>query len=396
MKPDMKDLDKVLDRHLGLYKASSRDRIKGDQEVTLNRLRLARSAELVESPAFVPVSKARRVYLVAAIATALGTIAFAQQFVLKRPARALPVPVALPIPAPILQKMPVEAPKPSVSNTPPPARFAATSVKVMPPVTYMQGGAGLACHGVDGVARIALTVTQDTLDTLKAPQGRCVGNGVFLSTLIELAFEVQPHNVIGGPDWARTTGFLTVDVIPETSKVGAISTLPTRANSQGFAWIGHESFQVQAVASDPSKATLAELRQMLQTMLADRFGLEFHTQRRQSAGYSLVVAEGGHKLKPISGDYEESTVPTKGKSTLDKLARTLSSILVEDLTVVDKTGLKGAYEYELHVMPEDPLMARSAFISRKLEEQLGLRLQAEKSVSVEVLVIDKVTPPTPN
>jgi uncharacterized protein (TIGR03435 family) len=158
----------------------------------------------------------------------------------------------------------------------------------------------------------------------------------------------------------------------------------------------NESFEVDAVADNSSTATLGQLRQMLQTMLVDRFGLKSHLERRQAAGYALVVAEGGQKLKPITGEYQESTVPTNGRSTLDKLARTLSSMLHEDRTVVDKTGLTGPYEYELHVMPFDDLTEASTHISRKLEEQLGLRLQPEKSITVESLVIDHVEKPGQN
>jgi uncharacterized protein (TIGR03435 family) len=35
-------------------------------------------------------------------------------------------------------------------------------------------------------------------------------------------------------------------------------------------------------------------------------------------------------------------------------------------------------------------------LSALIEEQLGLRLQPEKAVSVEALVIDSVEPPSPN
>jgi uncharacterized protein (TIGR03435 family) len=192
--------------------------------------------------------------------------------------------------------------------------------------------------------------------------------------------------------------------------LGAITMIPTRGNTQGqVSWITESSLQIEAAADDPSKATLGQLRQMIRTMLNERFGLEFHRERRETSGYSLVVAEGGHKVKSISGDYEESTVLAKGKSTLDKLARTLSSVLLEEFPVVDKTGLSGAYEYELRLLPLTPVPLDpdrpgapptpkeiASIVSAKIEEQLGLRLQAEKAVPVEVLVIDNVNQPTPN
>jgi len=69
------------------------------------------------------------------------------------------------------------------------------------------------------------------------------------------------------------------------------------------------------------------------------------------------------------------------------------------MPVVDKTGLTGRYEYEF-VLPDVTIQGgRGQYtpdanqISRALEEQLGLRLQAEK-VSVETIVIDQIDRPS--
>jgi uncharacterized protein (TIGR03435 family) len=116
-------------------------------------------------------------------------------------------------------------------------------------------------------------------------------------------------------------------------------------------------------------------------------------------------------LKPISGDYVESLLLHQGRSTVDILARSLSDILLHGAPVIDKTGLKGPYEYQFE--PTAAVLAgprtteggrggpvslaeRSENVSASLEEQLGLRLQPEKAVSVEVLVIDSVERPSPN
>ena len=86
---------------------------------------------------------------------------------------------------------------------------------------------------------------------------------------------------------------------------------------------------------------------MIQTMLADRFKLRSHRASSVVPGYALVVAGKGSKLEPVSGDYEESLVPHKGKSTMERLAQTLAKAI--EAPVVDKTGLTGAYEYEYHM-----------------------------------------------
>ena len=175
---------------------------------------------------------------------------------------------------------------------------------------------------------------------------------------------------------------------------------------QDPAWDKNESFQIEATADSPSTATLEQLRQMLQTTLADRFKLRFHHERKEVPGYSLVVAERGSKLKPISGDYVESLLLYQGKSTMGQFANSLGSFLLGGTPVIDKTGLKGAYEYQFEPLsalwgawgggPAQSPAETAENVSAALEQQLGLRLQPERAVSVEALVIDSVEPPSPN
>jgi len=147
---------------------------------------------------------------------------------------------------------------------------------------------------------------------------------------------------------------------------------------------------------------------MLRNVLADRFKLQFHREQKQVPGYSMVIAEGGSKMKAVSGEYVESLLVYQGRSTLDKLARTLSLFLPGG-PVIDKTGLSGAYEYSIEPFP--PLAPqvnpgtrggsagpdeRVKYVNSQMEEKLGLRLQPEKSVTVDAIVIYSVEPPTPN
>ena len=298
------------------------------------------------------------------------------------------------------------SPAPAARPTPP-ARgkleFAATSIKVIPPRTLMPG-LGLACHGTDGVQRIVSVIQAGLQDGVKAPLGRCVGSGIFLSTMIELAYGVAPRDISGGPDWSRTIGMSTADGLR-----GGRTTLGVIGKrGESIGWIQNESFQIEAVTDDPTHTTLADLREMLRNVLADRFKLQFHREQKQVPGYSIVIAEGGSKMKAVSGEYVESLLVYQGRSTLDKLARTLS-LLLPGGPVIDKTGLSGAYEYSIETFP--PLAPqvnpgtrggsagpdeRVKYVNSQMEEKLGLRLQPEKSITVETIVIDSVEPPTPN
>src|SRR5262249_6309648 len=138
------------------------------------------------------------------------------------------------------------------------------------------------------------------------------------------------------------------------------------------------------------------------------FKLQLHREQKQVPGYSMVIAEGGSKMKAVSGEYVESLLVFQGRSTMDKLARTLS-LLLPGGHVVDKTGLSGAYEYSIAVFPPPAPQVnpgtrgggagpdeRVQYVNSQMEEKLGLRLQPEKSVTVETIVIDSVEPPTPN
>jgi uncharacterized protein (TIGR03435 family) len=59
-------------------------------------------------------------------------------------------------------------------------------------------------------------------------------------------------------------------------------------------WMATEFFDVEAKV--PAGSTKAQVRIMLQRLLAERFGLVIHRETRQLPGYRLVVAKGGPKL----------------------------------------------------------------------------------------------------
>jgi uncharacterized protein (TIGR03435 family) len=69
-------------------------------------------------------------------------------------------------------------------------------------------------------------------------------------------------------------------------------------------------------------------------------------------------------------------------------------------TVIDKTGLTGLYDFELHWTPEDATPAQALQYSgpsifTAVQEQLGLKLEPATD-PLDILVIDSAEPPTPN
>ncbi len=127
-------------------------------------------------------------------------------------------------------------------------------------------------------------------------------------------------------------------------------------------------------------------------------------------GYALVIAKGGFKLEPVEpsapvtsrlgstppgldlqGGFRNSTLLAK-RASMASLAYLVTRLW--DQMVVDKTGLTGAYNFELRWNNDDHNPAPSdgdsfPALFTALQETLGLRLQSEK-VPVERIVVDHV------
>ena len=66
----------------------------------------------------------------------------------------------------------------------------------------------------------------------------------------------------------------------------------------GPAWLDSERYDIIAKADTP--ATEAQMKLMLQTLLADRFQLTFHHQNKELKAFALTIAKGGPKLSPAA------------------------------------------------------------------------------------------------
>jgi uncharacterized protein (TIGR03435 family) len=141
---------------------------------------------------------------------------------------------------------------------------------------------------------------------------------------------------------------------------------------------------------------------MIQNLLADRFSLKFHRENREQPVYALVLAKGGARLKANSdgGVGATNTSVRPGKSRMDGTAvsmELLAGYIGNRLgqIVVDKTGLSGGYDFTLEWSPDQAADSSAPSLVTALREQLGLRLEWQKS-PVEVLVIDTLEKPSEN
>ena len=145
---------------------------------------------------------------------------------------------------------------------------------------------------------------------------------------------------------------------------------------------------------------------MLQRLLADRFGLKLHRERRDMRAYSLEVAKDGLKIK--AGSDGEATTSSSGSNTSKSLEAThvsmdlLAKVLAREtaLPIVNNTGLNGFYAFKLRWTPDNARQPDSkaedyGTLPDAIREQLGLQLRVA-TVPVESLIIDNVTVPTEN
>ena len=174
----------------------------------------------------------------------------------------------------------------------------------------------------------------------------------------------------------------------------------------GPAWLGSERYDIVAKAEEP--ASEDQMKAMLRGLLADRFHLSFHRERKEMKALGLTIANGGAKLKPAAAPdgtpfRENSNNGTIAKSMpIGEWANFISGPL--QMPVVDETGLSGKYDFAIDFTPYLPDPTKNmdgtkpdttAILKAAMQDELGLKMEARKA-QVEVLVIDHVEKPSAN
>lgn len=169
--------------------------------------------------------------------------------------------------------------------------------------------------------------------------------GLTLKLYVGLAYGLKPHQIVG-PDW-----------------------------------LGQPRFDI--AAKIPDGTSRAQLPQMFQALLADRFQMKSHRETKEFAVYALTASKDGVKLQPsVSAPEPPSDKPpaisvTAGgsagssgadlgggssftlgnnrieirKMTMPQIAELLTRL--SDRPVIDATGITGAYDLAIELTPED-------------------------------------------
>jgi uncharacterized protein (TIGR03435 family) len=189
--------------------------------------------------------------------------------------------------------------------------------------------------------------------------------------------------------------------------------IPERQIEGGPDWFGTERFDVEARA-DRGGYSIDELHTMFKNLLKDRFGLKIHVETRDGPVYILTVDKGGLKMKdegadgglniPITPHGPGQWVGTK--VPMQYLCWFLGQVSPNDMRpVIDETGLKDVYDFNLNFAPELPPgvspdslptdLRGLPVLRDALDEQLGLVLKPAKG-PVQYYIVDHLDRPSAN
>jgi uncharacterized protein (TIGR03435 family) len=182
------------------------------------------------------------------------------------------------------------------------------------------------------------------------------------------------------------------------------------------AWLDSEKFDVDGKPDGEGQPSMDQWKTMTQKLLAERFQLKFHQEKKELSVYALVVAKNGPKISKSEADpnappsllFRGLGVLPVHNASMQEFTQVMQ-MAVLPRPVVDQTGLQGKYDFMLQWTPDETQFASLGGIPPNLPEkadappdlftaiqqQAGLKLEATKAM-VGVLVIDKVEKPSEN
>jgi uncharacterized protein (TIGR03435 family) len=200
-----------------------------------------------------------------------------------------------------------------------------------------------------------------------------------LGDLVGFAYNVQMRQIVGGPDWMNSN-----------------------------------RYDIDGVPDQEGAPNAEQIRIMMRKLLAERFALKIHPEKREMPAFVLSAGKGGPKLTATQGG---GTLPGFGIGAGDGGAKlhvmnatmaefsSFLQMMVLDRPVVDQTALTGRYEFNVTFLPDDSMFnghppkvpAETASAPALLDamQQVGLKMTAEKT-QVDVVAIDHVEKPSAN
>jgi uncharacterized protein (TIGR03435 family) len=182
-------------------------------------------------------------------------------------------------------------------------------------------------------------------------------------------------------------------------------------------WVETDKFDLAARPDMPGMPSDAQIKNMMKKLIAERFKLKFHNEKKELSVFLITVAKGGPKL--TKNDTDPKGLPGLGFRGLGNLRvrngnmsdfAQMMQARVLDRPVVNQTGLEGRYDFTLQWTPDETQFGgqgaraqaqaaeggqQNPDLFTAMQQQLGLRIEATKAPA-DVFVIEHVEKPSDN
>jgi uncharacterized protein (TIGR03435 family) len=162
-------------------------------------------------------------------------------------------------------------------------------------------------------------------------------------------------------------------------------------------WMDQKGFEIAAKAA--GAVTEEELRGMLRTLLADRFKLEAHQERKETSAYVLTLGKTGLSpaVQKSETDGEPMIQPNPSKmevsvkrASVSQLVEILAKVLREP--VVNETGLDGKFDAIVNISKYVPDGSSAPDIAalaiRAIQQEFGLKVEHRKTM-MDFVIVDR-------
>jgi uncharacterized protein (TIGR03435 family) len=159
----------------------------------------------------------------------------------------------------------------------------------------------------------------------------------------------------------------------------------------GPVWVSDRAVRFDIVAKASPATPSDQLHAMMQTLLAERFGLKLRSEPKRLDHLELSVSKTGAKLEKSSdGPAAFPFEYRRGRLAYSHITiHTLAVLLARQLKqmVLDDTSLPGFYDVKLEWTPDDEGVAGVDIFSA-VRQQIGLNLEMKKT-PVDVLIVER-------
>jgi uncharacterized protein (TIGR03435 family) len=230
------------------------------------------------------------------------------------------------------------------------------------------------------VASVVVSTGREVNGFYTYPGGRVSCHGCDMRYLLQKAFNVEGYQLSGAP-LRNDSGRYDIEAKPPAASKAS-----------------------QAMPPYPKAPPNEEQRQMLQSLLVERFQLRYHRDEQEGPIYLLIRRSGALHMEdskdktayPWSGGLGGGMIMGDGMSgqneSMPDLAWRLSSYL--EKPVIDQTGLTGSYDFRVEYSADEQNPDVVSMILTTVQ-QLGLKLEPSRG-PVETIVVERLEKPSAN